>query len=43
MPTAPVGFGGVAEGAFLAVLLAFAANLLGGYLGGRMGELGRVR
>lgn len=43
LPTAPVGFGGVAEGAFLAVLLAFAANLLGGYLGGRIGELGRAR
>ncbi|HSK99499.1 MAG TPA: hypothetical protein VK869_04110 [Rubrobacteraceae bacterium] len=43
LPTAPVGFGGVAEGAFLAVLLVFVANLLGGYLGGRLGEVGRDR
>lgn len=43
LPTAPVGFGGIAEGAFLAVLLVFVANLLGGYLGGRLGGSGRGR
>ncbi len=43
LPTAPVGFGGIAEGAFLAGLLLLVVNLLGGYLGGRLGESGRGR
>ncbi len=41
LPTAPVGFGQIAEGAFLAGLILFLVNLPGGYLGGKLGEPGR--
>lgn len=43
LPTAPVGFGGAAGGTFLAGLTLLVINLLGGYLGGRLGESGRGR
>ncbi len=38
LPAAPVGFGQIAGGAFLAGLVLFVVNLLGGYLGGKLGE-----
>lgn len=43
MPAAPLGFGGIAEGAFLAGLILFLVNLAGGYVGGRLGEPSRGR
>jgi hypothetical protein len=41
LPAAPVGFGGIAGGAFLAGLILLLVNLFGGYLGGKLGEPGR--
>lgn len=41
LPAAPVGFGGIAGGAFLAGLVLFLANLFGGYVGGKLGEPSR--
>ncbi len=41
LPAAPVGLGQIAGGAFLAGLILFVVNLLGGYLGGKLGEPGR--